>query len=381
MGAERARQTALRRDVDRNLISQDGRRNFRRPRPKEKTLNTMPFAHAATTEDAADPLLSVRDLSIYFRSGRRSANRVVEGVTFDIARGETVGLVGESGSGKTVTGLALLGLLPRGIAWSEGNISFDGRKIENLAEREMQKLRGRRMAMIFQEPMTALDPVFTVGDQLAETIRTHFKVGKAEVRERALQALVDVGIPLPKQRLGEFPHQLSGGMRQRVMIAMSLCCEPDLLIADEPTTALDVTIQAQIIDLMAKLVQDRGTALIFISHNLGVVSQLCDRMLTMYAGQVVEDSPTDAALEMPLHPYTSGLLASVPRQSAGAARLPSIPGLVPSPGTMPEGCRFGPRCGYAAPECDTSQKLRPGPEGRYARCTRFQDLSLKGALQ
>lgn len=344
-------------------------------------METMPSARAAATDEAAGPLLSVRDLSIHFRSGRRSANLVVEGVTFDIAKGETVGLVGESGSGKTVTGLALLGLLPRGIAWSEGNIFFEGREIGNLPEREMHKLRGCRIAMIFQEPMTALDPVFTVGDQLAETIRTHFKVSKAEVRERALQALVDVGIPLPKQRLGEFPHQLSGGMRQRVMIAMSLCCEPDLLIADEPTTALDVTIQAQIIDLMAKLVQDRGTALIFISHNLGVVSQLCDRMLTMYAGQVVEDSPIDSALENPLHPYTSGLLASVPRQSAGATRLPSIPGLVPSPGTMPAGCRFGPRCGYVAPKCDIPQTLRPGPEGRYVRCTRFQDLSLKGAMR
>jgi peptide/nickel transport system ATP-binding protein len=343
-------------------------------------VNTMPSARAAATKGAASPLLSVRDLSIHFRSGRRSDNRVVDGVTFDIAKGETVGLVGESGSGKTVTGLALLGLLPRGIAWSQGNITFDGREIGSLPEREIQKLRGCRMAMIFQEPMTALDPVFTVGDQLAETIRTHFKIGKAEVRERALQALVDVGIPLPKQRLGEYPHQLSGGMRQRVMIAMSLCCEPDLLIADEPTTALDVTIQAQIIDLMAKLVQDRGTALIFISHNLGVVSQLCDRMLTMYAGQVVEDSPTDAALEKPLHPYTSGLLASVPRHSTGAARLPSIPGLVPSPGAMPEGCRFGPRCSHAEPECDIPQTLHQGTEGRYVRCSRFHELSLKGAL-
>jgi len=341
----------------------------------------MSLPQTAAAGDRAESLLSVRDLSVYFRASQKSANRVVDNVTFDVARGETVGLVGESGSGKTVTGLSLLGLLPQGIAWSEGGVRFDGQELTGLPEREMLKLRGRRMSMIFQEPMTALDPVFTVGAQLVETLRTHFRLNRAEARERAVQALVDVGIPLPKQRMDEYPHQLSGGMRQRVMIAMALACEPDLLIADEPTTALDVTIQAQIIDLMAKLVQERGTSLIFISHNLGVVSQLCDRMITMYAGQVVEDSPTDDALEHPLHPYTSGLLASVPRKSAGAARLPSIPGRVPSPDAMPEGCRFAPRCSHARDVCHSPQPLREARGGRHVRCVRHEELDLKGALE
>ncbi|OWU83009.1 peptide ABC transporter ATP-binding protein, partial [Oceanicola sp. 22II-s10i] len=261
------------------------------------------------------PLLSVNDLSIYFRAGRGRSNRVVDNVSFDVARGETVGLVGESGSGKTVTGLSLLGLLPDGIAWSEGDVSFEGRQIGALPEPELRKLRGRHISMIFQEPMTALDPVFTVGDQIAETLITHFKIGKKEAKARAIQALADVGIPLPQKRAEEYPHHLSGGMRQRAMIAIALACEPQLLIADEPTTALDVTIQAQIIDLIMKLVADRGTSLIFISHNLGVVAEVCDRMITMYAGQVVEDAKTDDVLIAPQHPYTSGLLASVPRKS------------------------------------------------------------------
>ncbi|WP_088626102.1 ABC transporter ATP-binding protein, partial [Oceanicola sp. 22II-s10i] len=276
-------------------------------------MNVLPLKPDQTTTRA--PLLSVNDLSIYFRAGRGRSNRVVDNVSFDVARGETVGLVGESGSGKTVTGLSLLGLLPDGIAWSEGDVSFEGRQIGALPEPELRKLRGRHISMIFQEPMTALDPVFTVGDQIAETLITHFKIGKKEAKARAIQALADVGIPLPQKRAEEYPHHLSGGMRQRAMIAIALACEPQLLIADEPTTALDVTIQAQIIDLIMKLVADRGTSLIFISHNLGVVAEVCDRMITMYAGQVVEDAKTDDVLIAPQHPYTSGLLASVPRKS------------------------------------------------------------------
>jgi len=335
----------------------------------------------AAAQATADPLLSVRDLSIYFRTGRDRSNRVVDSVTFDVAAGETVGLVGESGSGKTVTGLSLLGLLPDGIAWSEGDIRFDGRNISGMSEPELEKLRGRHVSMIFQEPMTALDPVFTVGDQIAETLLTHFRMSKKEARERAIQALADVGIPLPQKRAEEYPHHLSGGMRQRAMIAIALACEPQLLIADEPTTALDVTIQAQIIDLIMKLVSDRETSLIFISHNLGVVAQVCDRMITMYAGQVVEDGPTDTVLTKPLHPYTSGLLGSVPRKSISASRLPSIPGRVPSPDAMPEGCRFEPRCGHSRPPCTAPQVLERKPEGRAVRCCRHEELDLKGALE
>ncbi|MGR3321113.1 MAG: ABC transporter ATP-binding protein [Pseudooceanicola sp.] len=343
-------------------------------------MNVQGLRQPAGQKDAKDALLSVRDLSIFFRTGRDRSNKVVEDVTFDVATGETVGLVGESGSGKTVTGLSLLGLLPDGLAWSEGQIDFDGRNIGKMPETQLQKLRGRQISMIFQEPMTALDPVFTIGEQLSETLRTHFKLTKAEARERSIQALADVGIPLPQKRVEEYPHHLSGGMRQRVVIAIALACEPRLLIADEPTTALDVTIQAQIIDLIMKLVSDRGTSLIFISHNLGVVSQVCDRMITMYAGQVVEDAQTDDALVSPQHPYTSGLLGSVPRKNISASRLPSIPGRVPSADAMPTGCRFAPRCPYSAAGCDAPQTLERRPDGRIVRCWRHDELDLKGAL-
>src|SRR5579872_3009573 len=307
---------------------------------------------AARTE----PLLSVRDLEVFFRHGRGWL-RVIDGVSFDVAPGETVGIVGESGSGKTVTGLTILGLLPHGLVRTTGEIRFQGQNIDALDESEMRRIRGRRISMIFQEPMTALDPVFTVGEQIAETLRTHTGCSPKEARERAIAALDQVGIPLPKQRADEYPHQLSGGMRQRVMIAIALACEPSLLIADEPTTALDVTIQAQIIELLLKLVQARGTSLIFISHNLGVVAQCCSRMVTMYAGQVVETGVIDDVLEHPLHPYTSGLLRSMPSLAKRGARLASIGGRVPPPGEMPEGCHFQPRCPHALPACGEPQAL------------------------
>jgi peptide/nickel transport system ATP-binding protein len=320
----------------------------------------------------------VRDLEVFFRHGRGWL-RVVDGVSFDVAPGETVGIVGESGSGKTVTGLTVLGLLPQGLARTTGEIRFQGANINGLPESEMRRIRGRRISMIFQEPMTALDPVFTVGEQIAETLRTHTGASPKEARERAIEALAQVGIPLPKQRADEYPHQLSGGMRQRVMIAIALACEPSLLIADEPTTALDVTIQAQIIDLLLKLVQARGTSLIFISHNLGVVAQCCTRMVTMYAGQVVETGDVDAVLEHPLHPYTSGLLRSMPSLARKGARLASIGGRVPPPDDMPSGCHFQPRCSHALPACgEPQQLLKTGT--RDVRCTRYGELKLPGVV-
>jgi len=326
----------------------------------------------------AEPLLSVRDLEVFFRHGRGWL-RVIDGVSFDVKAGETIGIVGESGSGKTVTGLTILGLLPQGVARTSGEIRFQGQTINALDESEMRPIRGRRISMIFQEPMTALDPVFTVGEQIAETLRTHTGCSAAEARDRAIEALEQVGIPLPRQRADEYPHQLSGGMRQRVMIAIALACEPALLIADEPTTALDVTIQAQIIDLLLKLVQARGTSLIFISHNLGVVAQCCTRMVTMYAGQVVETGEVDEVLEHPLHPYTSGLLRSMPSLARKGARLASIGGRVPPPGEMPEGCHFQPRCPHALPACGEPQALlRSGT--RDVRCVRFPDLKLPGVV-
>jgi peptide/nickel transport system ATP-binding protein len=324
-------------------------------------------------------LLDVSGLNVSFKQPGGGEARVISDLSLAIAHGESVGLVGESGCGKTVTGLALLGLLPAETARVTGRIGFEGTDLTALGDRQMRDVRGRSIAMIFQEPMSALDPVFTVGEQIAETIRTHFRVGPKEAKERALAALVDVGIPLPSRRYSEYPHQLSGGMRQRVMIAIALSCEPKLLIADEPTTALDVTIQAQIVDLLLKLTAKRGTALLFITHDLGVVAEACSRVVTMYAGEVVEDAAVDDALAHPRHPYTSGLLRSLPRLSVPKSLLPAIPGRLPAAGELGAGCRFAPRCAYAEPVCVEPQTLRGDADHR-VRCCRFAELSLAGAV-
>jgi peptide/nickel transport system ATP-binding protein len=325
------------------------------------------------------PLLQVRGLGIHFRTeaGEVQATR---DVSFSVRAGERVGIVGESGCGKTVTGLSILGLLPRRSSRVTGEIRFEDRDLLKLSAREMRKVRGRQISMIFQEPMSALDPVFTIGNQIGETLRAHRGIGKKEARERAVEALAQVGIPLPGRRVDEYPHQLSGGMRQRAMIAIALVCEPKLLIADEPTTALDVTIQAQIIDLLFDLSSRTGTALLFITHDLGVIAETCTRMLTMYAGEVVEDAPVDAALERPRHPYTSGLLRSIPRLSPRKTTLPSIPGRVPSLADMPEGCRFRLRCTHGLAACEKAQSLLEAGTDRRARCVRQAELVLPGAI-
>lgn len=336
------------------------------------------YGHSGVTAPV-QPLLEVRDLSLSFTTGR-GALSITRNVSFSIAPGERVGLVGESGCGKTVTGLSLLRLLPPQSARIDGEILFNGTNLATLSARRMRAVRGRDIAMIFQEPMSALDPVFTVGDQISEAYRIHFPVSRAEGRERAIKALRDVGIPAPERRCDEYPHQLSGGMRQRVMIAMALICEPKLLIADEPTTALDVTVQAQITDLLRSLSERTGTALVFITHDLGVVAETCTRMITMYAGEVVEDAPVDDALMRPRHPYTSGLLRSLPGLSERRGALPSIPGRVPSPNAMPAGCRFRSRCKYAAPGCEREQPMVATDAGRAARCWRAPALELPGAV-
>lgn len=259
----------------------------------------MADASAPSMPDA--PLLDVRDLGVFFRLGD-GETQITRDISFSVRPGERLGIVGESGCGKSVTGLSLLGLLPRGLSRTTGEVMFEGRDLLKLRPREFRRIRGRQISMIFQEPMSALDPVFTVGYQIGETIRAHFGVDRKEARERAIAALAEVGIPLPSRRHDEYPHQLSGGMRQRAMIAIALACKPKLLIADEPTTALDVTIQAQIIDLLLGLSEQSGTSLLFITHDLGVVAETCHRMLTMYAGEVVEDAPIDDVLMRPRHP-------------------------------------------------------------------------------
>lgn len=327
-----------------------------------------------TGKETDTPLLSVEGASIAF-----GAVQITKDVSFTIQRGERVGLVGESGCGKSVTGLSLLRLLPR-TSRLGGRIMFEGEDVLTMPPRRLRQMRGNRMAMIFQEPMSALDPVFTIGDQISEAYRLHRDASRADARTAAIDALRDVGIPAPERRYDEYPHQLSGGMRQRAMIAMALICRPQLLIADEPTTALDVTIQAQIMDLLCRLSEEAGTALLFITHDLGVVAETCTRMLTMYAGQIVEDAPVDDVLLKPRHPYTSGLLRSLPRLNQKRGELAFIPGRVPAPAQMPEGCRFRARCDFARAGCERPQTLEPSGPDRMARCWRQRDLDLEGAV-
>ncbi len=329
--------------------------------------------------DGARPLLSVRGLGIRFKTsqGIWQATRRID---FDVAPGERIGIVGESGCGKTITGLSILRLLPGNFAGLDGKILFDGTDLASCSARQMRAIRGKRIAMIFQEPMSALDPVFTVGHQIAETLRVHTDVSHEEARAKTLEMLRRVGIASPERRIDDYPHQLSGGMRQRVMIAASLICGPQLLIADEPTTALDVTVQAQILELLRDISETSKTALMLITHDLGVVAETCTRMITMYAGEVIEDATVDEALVRPLHPYTSGLLRSLPHLSPRHGRLPSIPGRVPSISEMPAGCRFRARCAHAVKGCETEQALQDAGGGRKVRCHRFAELNLPGAL-
>ena len=296
------------------------------------------------------PLLDIRNLVTAFHT---PAGRVpaVDGVSLALERGTTLGLVGESGCGKSVTAMSVLGLVAAPGVVESGAILLDGPAgpvdLVRLAEPQLRSIRGGRIGMIFQEPMTSLNPVFTIGDQVAEVVMLHRHVSRGEARARALEMLRLVRIADPEQRLDEYPHQLSGGMRQRVMIAMALACEPDLVIADEPTTALDVTIQAQILDLLADLRRRLGTAILLITHDLGVVAETCDEVAVMYAGRIVERAPAARLFARPLHPYTIGLLAARPQPGAAGPRLRTIPGSVPSPREFPAGCRFHPRCAYA----------------------------------
>ena len=296
------------------------------------------------------PLLDIRNLVTAFHT---PAGRVpaVDGVSLALERGTTLGLVGESGCGKSVTAMSVLGLVAAPGVVESGGILLDGPAgpvdLVRLAEPQLRSIRGGRIGMIFQEPMTSLNPVFTIGDQVAEVVMLHRRVSRGEARARALEMLRLVRIADPEQRLDEYPHQLSGGMRQRVMIAMALACEPDLVIADEPTTALDVTIQAQILDLLADLRRRLGTAILLITHDLGVVAEACDEVAVMYAGRIVERAPAARLFARPLHPYTIGLLAARPQPGAAGPRLRTIPGSVPSPREFPAGCRFHPRCAYA----------------------------------
>ena len=314
-------------------------------------------------------LLSVEDLKVYFRSDNELA-RAVDGVSFDVRREETVCLVGESGCGKTVTALSILGLIPRPPGEiAGGRILFNDRNLLDSTEEQLQKIRGNHIAMVFQEPLTSLNPVFTVGDQIKEAIRIHENTAANQLEARCVDLLQSVGIPSPQDRINDYPHQLSGGQRQRVMIAMALACDPDLVIADEPTTALDVTVQAQILKLFAKLQKTLSMSVLYITHDLGVVTKVADRVCVMYAGIIVEQGTKSAIFDNPRHPYTQALLASVPRRSKRGQRLFSITGSVPNPAYKPDGCPFHPRCPQAIAQCrEQFPKMCNYGDGHLARC-------------
>ena len=303
---------------------------------------------------ASDTVLSVRDLSIGFDSDA-GFTTVVQDVSFDVDFGKTLALVGESGCGKSLTALALLNLLPPFGKISKGSIRLGARELIGLDEKALQSIRGNRISMIFQEPMSALNPVFPIGVQVGESLRLHRGFNKEEAAEHSIELLASAGIPDAASRAKSYPHELSGGMRQRVLIATALACEPDVLIADEPTTALDVTIQAQILDLMHELQERLHTAIVFISHDLGVVSRMADDIAVMYSGRIVEYAPARTVLGAPRHPYARALLETTPRMDANVHHLPAIPGRVPSPAERPEGCHFNPRCVMATPTCSAKR--------------------------
>ncbi|MQA95662.1 MAG: ATP-binding cassette domain-containing protein [Streptosporangiales bacterium] len=325
------------------------------------------------------PLLEVSGLRVEFATASGMA-AAVDDVSFSVAPGETVGLVGESGSGKTVTSLSIMGLLPREAGrLAGGSIVFDGTDLTRLSERRMRSLRGSAISMVFQEPMTSLNPAYTVGDQIAEAVRRHRGAGRRAAWEEAVRALDMVGIPGAARRARQYPHEFSGGMRQRVMLAIALVCKPRLLIADEPTTALDVTIQAQLLDLLAELRRELGMSMLFVTHDLGVVAEICDRVVVMYAGQVVEQAPARAVFHEPAHPYTAALLAAMPQAETEGEELAYIPGRPPALGAWPDGCRFADRCGHVAEVCASPVSLAETGEGRAARCARTSELVLGGA--
>lgn len=340
----------------------------------QKTVNAILDSHP-NKKFHMPHLLEVRDLRTHFQT-REGLVRAVDGVSFYLDRGELLGLVGESGCGKSITALSIMRLVASPGRIVSGEILFDGRNLLKLSNAEMRAVRGNDIAMIFQDPMTSLNPVFTVGEQIAEALRLHRKLSRADARQAAIDAMREVSIPDPELRADDYPHQLSGGMRQRVMIAMALACDPKLLIADEPTTALDVTIQAQILDLLNNLRKTRELAVLLITHDLGVVAEVADRVAVMYTGKIVEESPVDELFARPKHPYTEGLLRSVPKLTTTdvlkAERLQTIEGTVPRATALPTGCHFEPRCPYKMPRCKEGEiPLYPVGQAVMARCVLY----------
>lgn len=314
-----------------------------------------------------DCLLEVRDLSVGV-DARDKCHAIIKGVSLSLMRGETLGIVGESGAGKSVFGSAVAGMLERPIRKTGGEVYLENNRIDNLDGEEMRRLRGASIGMVFQDPLTSLDPLFSIGDQLIETIRTHRNISKGEARARALELLKATGIPAVEQRIDDFPHQFSGGMRQRVVLALALCADPKLIIADEPTTALDVSVQAQIIRLLGRLCRDHGTSIILITHDMGVIAEACDNVAVMYSGRVVEYGPTRDIIHNPRHPYTRGLMASIPPLFERPDRLQQIDGAMPGIGLDATGCSFRPRCPVAFNRCSDETPVLFGDKGRLSAC-------------
>ena len=313
------------------------------------------------------PVLSVRELRVEFAL-RRGVLTAIDGVSFDLVRGEVLGVVGESGAGKSVTGAAIIGLVDPPGRIAGGEIRLGGERIDGLSEDELRRVRGRRIGMIFQDPLTSLNPLFSVGDQLVETMRAHLDIGADEARRRALSLLVEVGIPAAEERLGAYPHEFSGGMRQRVVIALALCAEPEVVIADEPTTALDVSVQAQILALIKRLCRERGTAVMLVTHDMGVVANTADRIAVMYAGRLAEVGPVSDLIDRPLHPYAVGLMGAIPSLDQESRRLVQIPGAMPRLTAIPEGCAFHPRCPHAFDPCAGTRPGLVAKDGRRVAC-------------
>ncbi len=318
-----------------------------------------------------EKIIEVKDLKLYF-DGDYGTTQILNGITFDIHSGETLGIVGESGCGKSQTAMSIMRLNK---ARLEGEINFKGQNVLTLPMKEMRRIRGNEISMIFQDPMTCLNPVFTIGHQLSEVFRLHQGMDKKEAWEASINALRMVNVAMPEKRVKDYPYQMSGGMRQRVMIAMALACKPQLLIADEPTTALDVTIQAQVLDLMRNLRDETGTAIAFITHDLGVVSEMCERAIVLYCGEIMEEATTEELFKNPMHPYTEGLLNALPQPGQRDGKLYVIPGMVPPAGKFPKGCVFAPRCQYATERCHAEKPdVRIVGDKHAVRCFRYEEV-------
>src|SRR6201996_7718890 len=326
-----------------------------------------------------EPVLSVRNLKVEFAT-RRSVLRAIDDVSFEIARGEVLGVVGESGAGKSVTGLAVIGLIDPPGRIAGGEISLSGLRIDNLSPEDLRRIRGKRIGMIFQDPLTSLNPLYRVGDQLVETITTHLNLSQTAARKRAIDLLAEVGIPAPDKRIDAYPHEFSGGMRQRVVIALAICAEPELIIADEPTTALDVSVQAQIITLIKRLGRDHGTAVMLVTHDMGVIAEFSDRVAVMYAGRIAEIGPVRDVVRNPLHPYARGLMGAIPTLAGDAARLVQIPGSMPRLSAIPPGCSFNPRCAQVFDRCRVD---RPEPiqQNAQAVACHLYDTAARNAVK